>query len=156
MSHIDPAPSLGALGFLVGRFRGEGTLQRGATTFEKDVVGRWEVAGHFLSLCMSASYRVNDRVMDVHHAMALVGVERGSGAFRAHVFTDGGEILEHRLVVEAGRVSFGDRVPHESRARVARKILLRTPYGYDETLEIDRGSGGFETYSFVKLERMAE
>jgi hypothetical protein len=155
MSHVAPPPSLGALGFLVGRFRGEGTLQRGAT-FEKDVVGRWEVAGHFLSLSMSASYRVNDRVMDVHHAMALVGVERGSGAFQAHVFTDGGEILEHRLIVEDGRITFGDRVPHESRARVARKILLRTPYGYDETLEIDRDGGGFETYSFVRLERIAE
>jgi hypothetical protein len=156
MSHVDPTPSLGALGFLVGRFRGEGTFQRGATTFEKDVLGRWEVAGHFLSLCMSASYRVNDRVMDVHHAMALVGVERRSGAFQAHVFTDGGEIFERRLVVEAGRVSFGDRVPHESRARVARKVLLHTPYGYDETLEVDRGGGGFETYSFVRLERIAE
>jgi hypothetical protein len=156
MSHVDPPPSLGALGFLVGRFRGEGTFQRGATTFEKDVVGRWEVAGHFLSLCMSASYRVNDRVMDVHRAMALVGVERRSGAFQAHVFTDGGDILEHALVVEPGRVRFDDRVPHESRARIARKILLRTPHGYGETLEIDRGGGGFETYSFVRLERVAD
>ncbi|HSD10736.1 MAG TPA: hypothetical protein VLF14_07115 [Candidatus Binatia bacterium] len=156
MSHVDPPPILGALGFLVGRFRGEGTFERGATTFEKDVVGRWEVAGHFLSISMSASYRSNDRVMDVHHAMALVGVERRSGAFQAYVFTDGGEILEHRLVVEADRVSFDDRVPHESRARVARKILVRTAYGYDETLEIDREGGGFETYSFVRLERIAE
>ena len=129
MSHIDPAPSLGALGFLVGRFRGEGTLQRGATTFEKDVVGRWEVAGHFLSLCMSASYRVNDRVMDVHHAMALVGVERGSGAFRAHVFTDGGEILVSRTTAEdcSGEISSAE----------PRAVELKGITGLVEVVSID-------------------
>jgi hypothetical protein len=156
MSHVAPPPSLGTLEFLVGRFRGEGTIGRGSTTFEKDVVGRWEVAGHFLSLAMSASYRVDDRVSDVHHAMALVGIERRSGAFQAYVFTDGGEIFEHRLVVEVGRVTFDDRVPHESRARLARKILVRRSYGYDETLEIDRDGGGFEAYSLVRLERITE
>jgi hypothetical protein len=154
MSHVAPPPSLGNLGFLIGCFRGRGTLEGGATAIEKDVVGRWEVGGHFLSLTMSASYRVNDQVMDVHRALAVVGVEPTSGAFQAHVFTDGGEILEHQLVVETGRVSFDDRVPHESRARFARKILVPTPYGYDETLEIDRGAGGFETYSLLRLERI--
>jgi hypothetical protein len=156
MSHVDPPVALGLLGFLVGQFHGEGWFQRGKTTFAKDVFGRWEVAGHFLSVSMSASYRVNDRVVDVHHALAVVGLERPSGAFQAHVFTDGGGVFEHRLLVEADRVSFDDRVPHESRASVARKILVRTSCGYDETLEIDRDGGGFETYSFVRLERIAE
>ncbi len=156
MSHVDPPVALGRLGFLVGRFHGEGRFQGGRTTFAKDVFGRWEAAGHFLSLSMSASYRVNDRVVDVHHALAVGGLERRSGVFRAHVFTDGGEILEHRPLVGADRVSFDDRVPHESRARAARKILVPTSYGYDETLEVDRDGEGFESYSFVRLDRIAE
>lgn len=154
MSHVDPPVALGALGFLVGRFHGEGRFERGATTFEKQVVGQWEVGGHFLSLSMTASYRVEDVVADVHHALALVGVDPASGDLEAHVFTDGGQVLEHRLRLEADRLSFRDRVPHEAHAREARKILLRTAYGYDETLEVDRGGDGFETYSVVRLRRL--
>jgi hypothetical protein len=157
MSHVDPSPDLATLGFLVGRFEGEGSLGRGATRVSKHVVGRWEVGGHFLSLAMTASYLVNQTLADVHHALAVVGVvTRPDGSLEARVFTDGGEIYEHRLVVEAGRLSFRDRVPHEVRASEARKILVPTDYGYDETLEIDRDGRGFERYSLVRLRRQAD
>lgn len=154
MSHVDPPAALGTLGFLVGRFHGEGRFQRGAVTFEKEVVGRWEVGGHFLSLSMVASYRVEDVVADVHQALALVGVDPASGDLQAHVFTDGGQVLEHRLRLDADRLSFHDRVPHETRAKQARKTLVRTAYGYEETLEVDRDGDGFETYSVVRLRRL--
>ena len=157
MSHVDPSPDLATLGFLVGRFTGEGSLGQGVTQVSKQVVGRWEVGGHFLSLAMTASYLVNQRLADVHHALAVVGVvTRPDGSLEARVFTDGGEIYEHQLVVEPGRVSFRDRVPHEIRASEARKILVPTDYGYDETLEIDRDGRGFERYSLVRLRRQAD
>src|SRR2546423_14032228 len=70
MSHVDPPAILGTLGFLVGRFHGEGKFQRGGVTVAKDVIGRWEVGGHFLSLSMTALYRLRDAVADIHHAMA--------------------------------------------------------------------------------------
>jgi len=153
MSHVDPPAALSALEFLIGCFRGEGTFEGGRTTIEKQVVGRREVGGHFLSLSMTASYRVGDSIVDVHHAMAVVGVDATSGDLEARVFTDGGEVLEHRLRVEPDRVLFPDRVPHEARARQARKILQPTAEGYDEMLEIDRAGEGFETYSRVRLRR---
>jgi hypothetical protein len=153
VSHFAPPPILSALDFLIGRFRGEGTFENGATTFDKQVVGRWEVGGHFLSLSMTAAYRFEDAIADVHRAMALVGVDSASGELEAHVFTDGGRVHQHRLRVEHDRVWFGDRVPHETRARQARKILRPTPYGYDETLEVDRSGERFEPYSFVRLRR---
>ena len=151
MSHVDPPRSLGALDFLIGRFHGEGRFERGRTTYSKDVVGRWEVGGHFLSLSMMASYRVENRIADVHHAMAVVGVEPATGVFAARVFTDGGEVLEHRLLIDLDRVTFHDRVPHETRAQGARKTLVRTPYGYEETLELERAEDRFEIYSIVRL-----
>ena len=156
MSHIDPPATLGELGFLVGRFRGEGEFQRGGVTVAKDVVGRWEVGGHFLSLSMTASYRLRDTVADVHHAMAVVGAGRALGELHAHVFTDAGEVLEHRLVIEQGRITFRDRVPHEARARGARKTLMRTSYGYEEMLEVEHDAERFERYSVVRLRRLSE
>jgi len=87
----------------------------------------------------------------------FVGVmTRPDGSLDARVFTDSGQIYEHRLVVESGRVSFRDRVPHEIRASEARKILVATDYGYEETLEIDRGGRRFERYSVVRLLRQAD
>ena len=154
MSHVDPPAILGTLGFLVGRFHGEGKFQRGGVTVAKDVIGRWEVGGHFLSLSMTAAYRLRDAVADVHHAMAVVGAGRSLGELHAHVFTDVGEVLEHHLVIEADRVTFRDRVPHEARARGARKTLVRTPYGYEEMLEVEREDLRFEVYSVVRLERL--
>ena len=156
MSQIDPSSDLATLGFLVGRFEGEGALGRGVTKISKQVVGRWEVGGHFLSLAMTASYLVDHTVADVHHALAVVGVRRPDGSLEARIFTDGGEVYEHALVVEPGRVSFRDRVPHETRASEARKILVPTDYGYDETLEIDRDGRGFERYSLVRLRRQPD
>jgi hypothetical protein len=156
MSHIDPPKALGALGFLVGRFHGEGEFQRGGVTVAKEVFGRWEVGGHFLSLSMTASYRLRDAVADVHHAMAVVGAGRSLGELHAHVFTDVGEVLEHRLVIEPDRVTFRDRVPHEARARGARKTLVRTSYGYEEMLEVERDEDRFERYSVVRLHRLPE
>jgi hypothetical protein len=158
MSHLEPSPSDRAtLGFLVGRFTGEGALGKGVTRVSKQVVGRWEVGGHFLSLAMTASYLVGEEVADVHHALAVVGVmTRPDGSLDARVFTDSGQIYGHRLVVESGRVSFRDRVPHEIRASEARKILVATEYGYEETLEVDRGGQGFERYSVVRLRRQAD
>ncbi|MGH7899955.1 MAG: hypothetical protein ACREQQ_18505 [Candidatus Binatia bacterium] len=156
MSHVDPPAALDAVGFLVGRFRGHGRFRRGQTVFEKDVVGRWEVGGHFLSLSMTASYRVADAVADVHHALAVIGCDHASGDLEARVFTDGGGVFEHRLIVDRGRIAFRDRVPHEVRAAEARTTLVVTPDGYEESLEITRGGERFEPYSFVRLLRLAE
>jgi hypothetical protein len=120
MSHVDASSDLATLGFLVGRFTGEGSLGQGATKVSKQVVGRWEVGGHFLSLAMTASYLVNQTLADVHHALAVVGVmTRPDGSIEARVFTDGGAIYEHRLVVEPGRVSFRDPTPRDPRERGA-------------------------------------
>ena len=155
MSHVDPPAALDALVFLIGRFRGEGRFERAGTTFEKQVFGRWEAGGHFLSLSMTAAYRVHDSVADVHHALAVVGLDAARAGLAARVFTDGDEMFELPLSVGLDRISFRDRAPHETAAREARKTLLRTPDGYQETLEVDRGSG-FETYSLVRLRRLAD
>ena len=155
MSHMPPPLTLEAVGFLVGRFHGQGRFEGGAITYEKEVFGRWEAGGHFLALSMKASYREHDVVADVHEAMAVVGVDRASGTLEAHVFTDGGMIFEHRLELGPDRVSFRDRVPHEIRAKDARKILVPTPYGYEEMLQVDhRGDSRFETYQLVQLRRL--
>jgi hypothetical protein len=155
VSHVEPPTALSALGFLIGRFRGEGKFERGKTSFEKQVVGRWEAGGHFLSLSMSAAYRVHDSIADVHHALAVVGLDAARAGLAARVFTDGDEVFELPLSVTLDRIWFRDRAPHETAARQARKILLRTTDGYQETLEVDRGSG-FEPYSLVRLRRLGD
>lgn len=154
MSHIAPPPALEAIQFLVGRFRGHGRFEGGTITYEKEVFGRWEAGGHVLALSMKAAYREDDDVADVHEAMAVVGADRTSGGLQAHVFTDGGIVFEHRLELGPDRVSFRDRVPHEIRAKEARKILLPTAYGYEELLQVDRGDARFETYQVVQLKRV--
>lgn len=154
MSHLAPPLTLEAIRFLVGHFHGEGRFEDGEITYEKEVIGRWEAGGHFLALSMKASYRENDAVADVHEAMAVVGIGRKGGALEAHVFTDGGLVFEHELELGADRVTFRDRVPHETRAREARKILVPQPYGYEELLELDRGGSRFEPYQVVRLRRV--
>ncbi len=154
MSHIAPPARLEAIQFLVGRFRGHGRFEGGTITYEKEVFGRWEAGGHFLALSMKASYRDEEVVADIHEAMAVVGADRKSGGLSAHVFTDGGIVFEHQLELAPDRVSFRDRVPHEIRAREARKILMPTSYGYEELLQVDRGDDRFETYQVVQLRRL--
>ena len=42
---------------------------------------------------------------------------------------------------------------HDTPAQRARKILRPTPYGFDEILELDRGSGQFEPHYIVPMHR---
>jgi hypothetical protein len=62
-------------------------------------------------------------------------------------------IHEFHIVMEEGRLMFADRVPHHVSAVAARKILTPTAHGYEETLELDRGFGGFEPYYTVPMQR---
>lgn len=142
---------LDSLGFLIGHFRGEGKFSSGGA-FAKEVVGSWEVAGRFLSLRMVASYHVGEEIDDVHHAMVLVGRDPKSREIAARAFTDGGAVVEYRLLVDGDRVTFDDRVPHEVRAQRARKTLERTAEGWREILELDHdGAGKLEPYSVVEM-----
>ncbi|MDA2932584.1 hypothetical protein MYX19_05465 [Nitrospinae bacterium AH-259-F20] len=154
--HEKPSPMLTRLGFLLGHFHGEGTWANRPGRFLKEVIGGWEAGGRFLALRMAATYPLQDGKKDAHQALIIVGVNPSDGRVEAKAYTDGGSIHEYLLTIEGDQVLFADRPPeHGTLGKRARKILLPTPEGYEERLEIDTGEGLFEPYYEVTLRRIS-
>ncbi|MEK6801600.1 MAG: hypothetical protein AABZ34_02910 [Nitrospirota bacterium] len=51
------------------------------------------------------------------------------------------------------RLCFADHVPHGLSATAARKVLVPSGDGYDESLELDRGFGRFDPYYTIPMRR---
>ncbi len=164
---MDPLPSdklvhppkphprlLQRLEFLVGRFQGEGSYSKGSRRFHKDVVGAWEAGGQFLSLRMRVVYPFKDGLLDVHEACVMVGFHATSQQLEARAYTDGGGLVDYELTYDGHSLSFPDRPPeHQSHAKRARKILSPHETGFEERLEVDYGTGAFEPYALVLMQR---
>jgi hypothetical protein len=153
--HGSGSGPLQQLQFLLGHFQGNGTFADGSECFQKEVVGAWEVAGRFLALRMGVTYPLVDGQKDTHSALAMIGVHPDTGQLTARVYTDGGAMHDYQLEVEGEAVTFADRpeAHHNVAATRARKILRPMAYGFEERLELDRGSGHFEPYYIVPMQR---
>jgi urease beta subunit len=148
-----PSVALEYVRFLLGHFEGAVELPLEQRSIQKEVVGSWEAGGRFLSLRMAATYRRTNGSWDRHQAFIVLGPDEETGALVSRAYTDGGMIHEFHIVMEEGRLMFADRVPHHVSAVAARKVLTPTAHGYEETLELDRGFGGFEPYYTVPMQR---
>jgi hypothetical protein len=153
--HGSGSGPLRKLHFLLGHFQGNGTFADGTDCFQKEAVGAWEVAGRFLALRLGVTYPLVDGQKDTHTALALIGVHPDTGHITARVYTDGGAMHDYQLELEGDAVMFADRpeAHHHVPATRARKILRPTAYGFEERLELDRGSGHFEPYYIVPMHR---
>jgi len=143
------------LAFLVGHFRGDGTFADGSNCFHKEVVGTWEVAGRFLGLRMGVTYPLVDGHKDTHTAFGMLGVHPDTGHITARVYTDGGAMHDYHLDIDGESVVFADRAEshHHVQATRARKVIRPTAEGFEERLELDHGSGNFECYYTVQMQR---
>jgi hypothetical protein len=153
--HHSASGPLRKLQFLLGHFQGDGKFADGTDCFQKEAVGSWEVAGRFLALRMGVTYPLVDGHKDTHTALAMLGVHPDSGEITARVYTDGGAVHDYHLELAGDAVMFADRAEshHHVPATRARKILRPTAYGFEERLELDRGSGHFEPYYIVPMHR---
>ena len=153
--HEHASGALQGLTFLLGHFSGESVFADGAEGFQKEAVGEWQVTGRFLGLRMGVTYPLADGRKDIHTAFAMLGVDPDTGELEAQVYTDGGSIHPYHLEMEGEAVSFSDRADahHGTAATRARKILRPTDYGFEERLEIDRGTGQFELYYTIPMYR---
>ena len=134
---------MSSLSFLIGRFKGSGKILETGETFFKEVEGRWEASGRFISLRQRATY--GD---DVHEALVIVG-ETSALAYR-----DDGEEKRYSPQWRNNTLLFEDRVPHRARAQAARKRLIPTLVGYREELEITRDGSTYLTYYSIDHERL--
>lgn len=143
------------LQFLLGHFQGDGKFADGTDCCQKEALGSWEANGRFLALRMGVTYPLADGRKDTHTAFAMIGVNPESGDLDARVYTDGGALHDYHLEIEGDAVMFRDRLEahHEVQAARARKILSPTPQGFEERLELDRGTGQFETYYRIPMQR---
>lgn len=151
----DTPPLLQKLEFLVGSFEGRGGYADGNRRFHKNVVGEWVAGGKFLSLRMRVAYPLADGRLDVHEACVMAGVDDNEQRLQARVYTDAGGQLDVVLSHDGHGVSFPDRPPgHRSTAKRVRKILRPVTAGFEEQLEVDVGTGAFETYSSILMRRI--
>lgn len=150
-----PQPQLlRKLEFIVGRFHGAGSYAKGGRRFHKQAVGAWEAGGQFLSLRMRVVYPLKDGLLDVHDACVMLGVNAISHQLEARAYTDGGGLIDYQLSYDGQSLSFSDRPPgHQPKAKRARKILSPCESGFAERLEVDFGTGTFEPYSLVMMQR---
>ncbi|HMM74284.1 MAG TPA: (2Fe-2S) ferredoxin domain-containing protein [Gammaproteobacteria bacterium] len=154
--HERPGVHLQPLGFLLGRFRGEGRYAMSDYVFRKEMHGSFEAGGRFIALKMDACYPLADGRLDVHKALVVVGAGPGGG-IRAHAYTDGGLVRDYTVDAADGRLGFADLPPGHGDDWVrARKILQPTDFGFEERLEVDDGSGVFQPYYHVAMRRVIE
>ncbi len=147
-------PLLQKLEFLVGRFHGDGSYAKGGRRFHKQMVGAWEAGGQFLSLRMRVVYPLKDGLLDVHEACVMLGFNTTSHHLEARAYTDGGGLIDYQPSYDGQSLSFPDRPPgHQPKAKRARKILSSSKSGFTERLEVDFGTGAFEPYSLVMMQR---
>jgi hypothetical protein len=160
--HFDPVHDhdsangpLQRLQFLLGHFQGIGLASDGSECFQKEAIGAWEVGGRFLALRMGVTYPLANGQKDTHTALAMIGVHPDNGELMARVYTDGGSLHDFQLSLEGDTLMFADRaeVQHGTQAKRARKVFTPTAYGFEERLELDRGSGQFTTYYTVAMHR---
>jgi hypothetical protein len=153
--HDTTSGPLQKLKFFLGHFQGDVESTDGGENFHKEAVGTWEVNGRFLGFRMAVAYPLPDGRKDIHTAFVMIGVNPDSGDFDAHVYTDGGGVHDYRLEVDGDTVTFSDRVEthHRVNPTRARKVFCPTPYGFDERLEFDRGSGEYELYYRIPMHR---
>jgi hypothetical protein len=149
-----PAGQLRSVEFLSGRFSGTGSYLNDGYTFSKEVVGRYEPGGRFLTLHMQASYPTADGGTDLHRALVVVGSASQNGErLFGKAFTDGGEVLDYDVEWDGGYLAFDDQPPdHAMRPKRVRKTICPTSEGYDELLLVDWGRG-LEPYYRVVMER---
>ena len=140
--------------FLVGVFQGEGSYSKGGRRFHKQMVGAWEAGGQFLSLRMRVVYPLKDGLLDVHEACVMLGVNASGQQLEARAYTDGGGLIDYEPTWDGPSLSFPDRPPgHQPKAQRARKILSPHENGFAERLEVDFGTGAFESYSLLLMQR---
>jgi hypothetical protein len=153
--HGSGSGPLQKLQFLLGHFQGNGTFADGTDCFRKEAMGTWEVAGRFLALRMGVTYPLADGHKDTHTALGMIGVHPDTGHITARVYTDGGAMHDFHLELEGDAVTFAERLEahHGVQATRARKVLHPTEYGFEERLEVDRGTGHFEPYYTVPMHR---
>ncbi len=139
----------------LGHFQGDVESTDGGENFHKEAVGTWEVNGRFLGFRMAVTYPLPDGRKDIHTAFVMIGVNPDSGDFDARVYTDGGMVHDYHLEVDENTVTFSDRVETHHRVNLtrARKVFCPTPYGFDERLEFDRGTGEYELYYRIPMYR---
>ena len=103
---------------------------------------------------MDASYPLADGRKDVHKALVIVGSEPSSGTITAHAYTDGGAVREYLVERCEQTLRFADEPPgHRERWKRARKILRPTVDGFEESLEVDDGSG-YAPYYVISMQRV--
>lgn len=137
--------------FLIGHFMGEGRCEMKNYSFVKEVVGEWQVGGRFLALRMGATYNLKSGLKDMHQAFIVLGFNSETGNLESRAYTDAGFIRDFEMVVDDNRLIFADAIPHGTGATRARKVLVPSATGYDETLELDYGDGQYQPYYHVKL-----
>jgi hypothetical protein len=153
--HEHTSGPMQALSFLLGHYSGEGVLADGSEGFQKESVGHWQVAGRFLGLRLGVTYPLPDGRKDTHTAFVMLGVNPDTGNLEGRVYTDGGAIHDYHLAMDGEALTFSDRpdVHHNVSATRARKVLQPTEYGFEERLELDRGTGEFELYYSIPMYR---
>lgn len=155
--HDKVSVPLRQLDFLIGHFQGEGqeVTVSGPSSFWKEVVGAWEAVGHCLTLRMGVTYPLADGRKDTHTAFVAIGVNPATDHIEARAYTDGGNVHDYHLQIEAERLKFDDQPATHLQAQRARKILRPTVDGFEERLEIDYGTGQFEPHYVITMHRVA-
>ncbi len=153
--HDNGSGPLQQLQFLLGHYQGAGTYADGSEGFQKEIVGSWTVAGRFMGLRMGVTYPLSRGLKDTHTAFVMLGVNPDTGDLAARVYTDGGSVHDYHLEMDGDALTFSDRAEahHNVSATRARKILRPTDDGFEERLELDRGSGQFELYYSIPMHR---
>jgi hypothetical protein len=153
--HEHTSGPMQALSFLLGHYSGEGVFADGSEGFQKESVGDWQVSGRFLGLRLGVTYPLPDGRKDTHTAFVMLGVNPDTGHLEGRVYTDGGAIHDYHLEMNGDALTFSDRpdAHHNVSATRARKVLQPTDYGFEERLELDRGTGEFELYYRIPMYR---
>jgi hypothetical protein len=150
---------LRTLGFLVGRFEGEGRHAHSDAEFSKQTIGSWEAGGRAISLRMSVAYPLEDGI-GVHHAFVVISETQEPNRATAQIVTDAGATLHREIALEDdGSLVSEDHVPAAARSGAegpvsrARKVLVPTPAGYEEILQVEHPVAGWSRYSHVAMRR---
>ncbi len=146
----DPTASqdvhLKSLQFLVGHFKGQGRFIDFDKTFDKEIIGAWELGG-FLSIRMTATYPMQNGRQDTHRVMVILGKDPAEAHISARAYTDHGMTIDFTIQQNGSELEFEDTPPGRfgKKAR-ARKRIYPVNDGLKEVLEIDRGDGEFKPY----------
>ena len=127
----------------------------GRSAFLKELMGTWEAVGHCLALRMGVTYQLTNGLKDTHTAFVAIGANPTTDHIEARAYTDGGNMHDFHLRFEGDALMFDDNAPGHLGTARARKILRPTAYGFEERLEVARGSGQFEPHYVIAMHRVA-